>query len=500
MFAAALVRFRASMSKANGGKANQARGSSGSRMLLARARVESFLRRDLWQDDPPERAASRSRLLRWLRIFVLAVRSLQQNDSFLHAAALTYITVLSLVPLLALACSVAKGFGAYDKLVADVIRPALDHAFGAATVTPPLVEDTAAAVAPPAPAQAPSDVRGVIEQVLEFVSNTDFSSLGAFGLIALMLAAIKLLTSIEQSFNQIWGAERQRTFVRRITDYLAMVIVTPIIVLTAVGATGAAQSHKFTLFLVEDMHLGIVMHLLVKLLPLLMLWLGFGFLYLCMPNTRVALVSALVGGIVGGTLWQVFQVLHVKFQVGVANYNTIYAGFAAFPIFLVWMYTSWLMVLLGCTMAWAHQAEPDLKMTLRWASTAIQDREVIAVRAAVAVAEAFAAGEKPQTAAMIGARIGVAPGAVAQVFPPLVERGIFARVEGRDEGVVPARDLALIDLADVLDAARGARDVAAEPADAVAGAMERLRADLQQSKHNLTLRQIVEQLQRGPSA
>ncbi|MFG0316215.1 MAG: YihY/virulence factor BrkB family protein, partial [Planctomycetota bacterium JB042] len=385
--------------------------SKESRLRQLQTRVKNFLGRDVWDTELVGLPTFRAIGVRSARIAYLAVRGLMKNECLNQASGLTYITVLSLVPTIALAASVAKGFGAWDHLLDTTVEPFLESFFGGDVEVPGEGEAEGAAAGdaanesedPPEttgaesgespveiddsiPAEEKIELRVAIEKILDFVEKTNFQRLGIFGLAFVLFTVIKLLTSIENVLNRIWGVDRPRSFVRKVTDYVALVVVTPILLITSTAATGALQSNAFVEYLSDDLRLGPVLTLGFKLLPLLSLWLGFGFLYMALPNTRVKVLSALIGGILGGTLWQVFQVLHVEFQVGVARYNEIYAGFAAFPIFLVWIYMSWVIVLLGAQLAWAHQAEPEYRELMRDVPSTVADREQLAVHAVVAIA------------------------------------------------------------------------------------------------------------------
>lgn len=496
--------------------------SKESRLRQLQTRVKNFLGRDVWDTELVGLPTFRAIGVRSARIVYLAVRGLMKNECLNQASGLTYITVLSLVPTIALAASVAKGFGAWDHLLDTTVEPFLESFVGGDVEVPgegeaPAEEEgaseggaasgaeergaTSGAESGEAsvelddsvPPEKKLELRVAIEQILDFVEDTDFRKLGAFGLAFVLFTVIKLLTSIENVLNRIWGVEQARSFVRKVTDYVALVVVTPILLITSTAATGALQSNAFVEYLADDLRLGPVLTLGFKVLPLLSLWLGFGFLYMALPNTRVKILSALIGGILGGTLWQLFQILHVEFQVGVARYNEIYAGFAAFPIFLVWIYMSWVIVLLGAQLAWAHQAEPEYRELMRDVPSTVADREQLAVHAVVAIARAFHRGAGVLSTASLAARFSVPPRAIGQALSPLVDRGVLALVDQGD-GYVPARELEKIRLQDVLDAVRGLGPDRPRLDDdpAVDKALTALRADVTGSDHNVPLSVLAE--------
>ncbi|MBK6939564.1 MAG: YihY family inner membrane protein [Planctomycetes bacterium] len=427
----------------------------------------------------------------------MVVQGLLRTEGFIRAAALTYITVLSLVPFLALGFSVAKGLGAYEKLRGEVVEPFLNETFPpdevAATPTEatnavPPADGTAVPQAEPKKSDSVG-TRQAIEKVLEFVEKTGFGNLGAIGLLFLMLAAQKLLTSIEQAFNRIWGIRKSRSWIRKLTDYTALIVVTPILLLVATTLGSALQTEKVQGLISKLPGAGVVMAYVV---PLLVLWIGFTFLYVCLPNTKVPIKSAFIGGIVGGTLWYLFQILHVRFQVGVAGYNAIYAGFAAFPIFLAWLYSVFVIVLVGGLVAWAHEHEP-MHSTLRRAGVeTLADRELVAVRAVRAIAAAFADGRGLMPEDELATRCAVPISKLAEVLDPLVEAGLLAHVnEGRTPGWLPTRPLDAIRVQDVLDGLRGARAKNLEGGDEVAAIVDGVRTAAAGTSANVTLSQIA---------
>ncbi|MFH0945996.1 MAG: YhjD/YihY/BrkB family envelope integrity protein [Planctomycetota bacterium] len=478
-------------------------------------RVRRFLGRDVWDADLGAFPTFRAILYRLARVVYLSIRGLAKNNCMNQASSMTYITVLSLVPLLALGFSVAKGFGAYDHLLTNTIEPFLDSTFGPAVkgdalatgaggpadvpAGDPATGESAGAdqadmgTHPEAAGAASTELRGAVDKVLDFVSKTNFGNLGMLGLAFLFLTAVKLLTSIENVFNRIWGVKRSRSLVRKITDYVALVVITPVLLLAATAVTGAVRSNVIVEYMNSELHMGPVVTAAFKLLPLVAIWISFGFLYMAMPNTRVKFTSALIGGMVGGTLWQMVQIMHVEFQVGVARYNAIYSGFAAFPIFLVWLYMSWVTVLLGAQAAWAHQAEPEYRELMRDAPATGSDRETLAVHASVAIAQAFQRGRGPQSSDSLAARFAVPPRAIADVLSPLVDSGILAQT-GRDVVVAytPARPLSAVRIQTILEAVRGGREEHDGPPTAIDRVLEDLRQDLITSDHNLPLDQLID--------
>lgn len=251
--------------------------------------------------------------------------SFNSNQGALRAAALTYSSMLALVPLLAIAFALLKGLGAQNALEPMLLQLAGDSS-----------EET-------------------VSRIIGYVNNTNVKSLGAVGILMLVLTVISLLGSVEEAFNNIWGVSESRSFSRRFSDFLSVVVVGPILLLVAMSLTSTMQSQSFVQWLINYTYLGKPILMAFRLLPYLSIWVAMTFLYIYIPSVRIRLSSAILGGVVAGTVWQVAQWGYFHFQVGVANYNAIYGTLAALPIFLVWLFTSWIIVLLGLELVKAHQ-------------------------------------------------------------------------------------------------------------------------------------------------
>lgn len=442
-------------------------------------RGRRFLTHDLWSLESGGLPTFRQLLLWASRVTFLAVRGFRRDRCMFHAAALTYISVLSIVPVLAFAFSMAKGLGAYDRLVDTIIAPALDRAFPAAG----LEEGSA------------NGVRLAIERVLQFVDQTDVSKLGLFGLAVLLWTVVKMLGSVERSFNEIWGVKSSRTLVRKVTDYLAIVLVTPIFLLCAGALIGAVRFNQAIGFL-QDVHLAPLLDVALRVAPLLVAWMAFTFVYLCLPNRRMQLASAALGGVAGGSLWLLLQVSFLELQLWTARFNELYASFAAFPIFLVWIYLSWVTVLFGAEVASAHHRVPTYRGSAHLGPIPHALTEVLALRALTEIASAYLAGREPWTATRLSERLHVPEPWLEEILGSLADEGLLARLADEGPGgFVPARDPSVIRASDVLAALRGdrmqesfpPRTPAARRVERLLDGFARAAAD---SPHDHTLREL----------
>jgi len=405
------------------------------------ARTKHFFVRGVWLADTDSMPPLKKLGYKALRVLSLTMRGFMRDRCLFRAQALTFITVMSIVPLLAFTFSVAKGLGAYERLESDIIVPFLNDNMGAAAAAG--AEDVG--------------LRSTIDNMLDVVNQTDFAGLGLFGLAILLYTVVKLLSSIEGSFNEIWGVERSRSLPRKISDYLSVLVVVPILLIAATGATAAIKSGEAFGSVQETLHLGPVVKEVMRFSSVFAAWFGFAFIYIFMPNTRVRLFSALMGGLLGSTLWSLAQVLYVKGQVGVANQSAIYASVAAIPIFLVWVNVSWITVLMGAELAFAHQNEPAFLQIAKSREEDQSFRERVALRALARLARFFQKGESLPEVPALAAEMGVPERSLEETLITLRDEGLMARVEGKGRRYTFTRSPETIRVKDVLDALKGTR-------------------------------------------
>ena len=254
--------------------------------------------------------------------------------------------------------------------------------------------------------------------------------------------------------------ERPRSIPRKVSDYLSIVVVVPIVLLSATALTTALKTGAASVQVQETLHIGPVVQELLRLTSLFAAWFGFAFIYLFMPNTRVRLYSAFLGGILGGGLWQYAQILHVKFQFGMSNYGAIYSGLAAFPIFLVWVNVSWITVLIGAELAFAHQNEPAYRQIARSAEHDQSFRERVALRALIRLTQVFQSGEPCPEVPDLAVAMGVPERSLEEVLHVLRDEGVLA-VDGESpRRYLFARDPDFLRVKEVLDALKGRRSPA----------------------------------------
>lgn len=391
--------------------------------------------------DPDSWGGMKGRLFEFLQTVYQICVSFSAHQGSLRAEALTYTTLLSLVPLLAIAFAVLKGFG-----VQNALEPLLQQVAG--------------------------DSEETISKIIGYVNNTNVKSMGVIGLLFLIVTVITLLERIEESFNVTWNVQESRPVQRRFSDYLSVVIFGPVLLLAATSMTSSLQSQWLVKWLIQNTYLGDTILLLFRMVPYLFIWLAMIFLYIFMPNTKVRLGSAVVGGVLAGTAWQIAQWGYFHFQVGVANYNAIYGTMAALPVFLVWVYTSWLIVLFGLEVVYAHQYRNLRFAQLQSASQTAATRDVLALSTLLLVCGHFSTDAPPPVPKQLSDELGIHIHEVEELLETLRNLHFLARTGGNGSGWLPAREPSVIMLDDVLTALRGELPQAEESAVAWRTAIE----------------------------
>jgi membrane protein len=287
--------------------------------------VRKFIEEDIWRMRKDNTNIRQFWLIRTVRIFVIAVKRFLTDDCMVKASALTYYSLLSVVPVVALAFAIAKGFGFRDTLEEQLHQRLVGH------------EEV---------------VQWVQDFALSYLDNTKGGMIAGVGVVILLFSVIKILSDIESSFNDIWGVKKARSMVRKFSDYISFMLVSTVLLVV---------SSSFMVFItssIEVFDLGrIATPIITWASPYLLIWVVFTLMFMLMPNTKVQLTSAIFGGIIAGSLFLLLQFAYITFQVGMSKYNAIYGSFAALPLFLIWMNSSWLIVLLGAELSYAHQNE-----------------------------------------------------------------------------------------------------------------------------------------------
>ncbi len=345
-----------------------------------------------------------------------------RNDVLnLQAMSLTYSTLLSLVPFLAVMFSVLKAFG-----VQNVLEPFL------------------AQMLQPLGAEASS----VTNKIINFVENIRIGILGAAGLAMLFYTVVTLVAKIEDALNQIWRSPRSRSWGQRTTAYLSVVLVGPVMVFTALALTASAQSYWLVARLFKIGFVSYVFTLTTSVMPFVLLCATFTFLYKFIPYTKVRLRSALVGGAAAGILWQLVGMGFAAFVANSAQYAAIYSSFAIMIVFLIWLYVGWLIFLVGAEVAYFHQHPHAFIREALHGTGGHRFQEWLALSAMVEITRRHFSDGPPWKPTELAASFGVS--SLENFIDDFVRAGILLR-SLEPEGVALARPPESVTVNDVLD-------------------------------------------------
>ncbi len=442
------------------------------KLHVAVEKTVEFLQTEIWRLNQNELTKPKAMLLKPLRVLLLTIKGYVRDNCALHASALTFYSLLSVVPVVAMAFGIAKGFGLEQRL-----EKQLYLRFGGQE-------------------EVLSKIIGFARSLLE---NTQGGLIAGIGVIVLFWSAIKVLSHIEGTLNAIWKVSG-RTFIRKFTDYLTIMIISPLLVVVSSSVTVYITTQiKAIAGKVDLLNMASPLILpMLKLIPFGLVWLLFIMVYMVMPNTQVRFKSALVAGIVGGTIFQLTQGAYINAQVVVSKYNAIYGSFAALPLFLIWLQISWMIVLLGAEIACAHQNINRHAIMADYQKSNVDFRRRHALHILRLIILRFNEGKVPYGVAQISEALKLPPMLVEQLAGHLIDAGLIAAVQGkRPNGPVfqPARDIHTITIASVLDALdkRGPENLSAQNNSdftSLSHAVDEVRNEMNRSPANCLVKDI----------
>ncbi len=390
-----------------------------SQVSLQVARLRHYFSVGIWRVRIRELPFAKRFVVRWLRILVIILRSFKGGRIPLRASSLTFYSLLSIVPVFAMLFGIAKGFGLEKALETQLLAR---------------IEGQEEAL------------RKIIEFANTLLQSTRGGLLAGVGVVVLLWSMIKVLGNIETAFNEIWEVKRGRSIWRKITDYLSLSFLCPLLLVMSSTATVIIVSRVRTVVQKTSLleAVGPVISLGLRFLPYGVLWILFTFIYIFMPNTKVRLSSALTAGIVAGSLYEIFQKLHIHFQIGVAKYNAIYGSFAALPLFLIWLQISWLIVLVGAELSYAHQSIDDFEMAADYSQLSRAVVRLIGLRIVQLLTTHFDSEAGPLSERDIADQVGMSRRLTRRILNELVVAGLVSKVlvpGGREDtwGYQPAK-------------------------------------------------------------
>ena len=403
------------------------------------------------------------RLEHFIHFWFFVGRSFVQNRCLVRASALSYTTLLALIPLLAIAISVTSSllrkegeqeiYKAIDNVVSQVVPPATVTA-PASLAGPPNHGAGTNTVVSPSPSAA-TNVREtaqklVAENIHEFIHNTRSGALGVTGMALLVFVAISMLNSIESTFNDIWGVERGRHWLMRVARFWMAISLGPILIAVGLSLAGSAHFQGTKDLLHESPIIG---GFLIQASTLIFIWLVFALLYQFVPNTRVQFSAALAGGVAAGTLWHLNNVFGFLYVSRVVTNSRIYGGLGLIPVFMAGLYLSWAILLIGAQIAYAFQNRKIYLQEKVVETVGHRDREILALRLMTIIGHRFQKAEPPANIQDLSDELEIPTKLTQQVLQRLLSAHIITEISG-NAAYTPSRPLDSITVHDILLAMR----------------------------------------------
>jgi membrane protein len=405
-------------------------------------------------------------VLALLRYPAAIIRDWLAGDISVRAMSLAYTTLLSLVPLMVFSFSILKGLGARSDLrfiLQEFFRP-----LGSAA-------------------------NQLTESVLQFVSNMRGDVLGAIGLAILTYTVISTIQKVEASFNFLWQVDRPRSFARRFTEYLSVMIVGPILLAVALELLTTAEHSPVAHWLDSIAHLAWIFNFLGQLVPYAIVTIVFTFMYAFIPNTRVEFKAALTGGVTAGIIWALVGKAFTTFILYSSQMVAVYTGFAIVLTTLIWVYLSWLILLIGAQLAFYVQFPQYLRHGHERVELCGSAREHIGLSVMYLIGRSYRSGNSHWDTGRLAAELDLPAAALAPILACLRTAGLIVATE--EEQWVPGRDPEAIELAAIIDAVRtqetGRSLIAGRPAAPAARVMAEIEAAMRHKLGNRSLKDLI---------
>ena len=379
-------------------------------------RLLRFLTYDIWRVGNGDKSALRQNFYNIIKAFILAFRNINGSQLSTRANALTYSTLLAIVPMLAVLFAIARGFG-FQKIVESQLFDFF------------------------------SGQQEYLEKAMSRIDDSiKYAQGGIFlgiGVILLLYTVINLLSTVEHSFNNTWGIKKDRPYHKMFTDYLALIIIAPVVIICNAGISIVLTSVDFVL-------IDVVVSPLLSLIPYAIVILLFTFLFMYIPNTKVKFSAALLGGIFAGVGFQVFQSLYIGGQIWISKYNAIYGSFAALPLLLLWLQLTWMITLLGVELSFAYQNINKFSFENETQSISRRYKDFVLILVMSLIVKRFSDGKKAYTADQISESHSIPTKLTGDTLFVLENVGLIVEVPSDDEFVksyIPALDINKITVA-----------------------------------------------------
>jgi membrane protein len=380
----------------------------------------------IWNTSISDISRGKSFLIRQLRIIVLAARGFMNDRVQLRASALTLYTMLSIIPFVAIAFGIAKGFGLDQRLQELLIKEFQTQ---------------------------PEVLTWILNQAGNAIQDTRGGYIAGVGLIILIWSVMSLLDQIESSFNHIWQIQVSRPWLRKFTDYLAIMLVAPIVLTLSSSITVFVTTELYSTTASLDFIKPIV-GFFIKLAPYLLTWIGLTILFIIMPNTKVKFMPAVVSAIITGTILQLLQWLYIDLQFGISKLSAIYGSFAAIPLFIIWVQSSWIILLLGAELTFANQNLTRYEIEYESLKVSHHQRKALTLVIIKTIVNNFTTGEKAVSSESLSKRLKIPVRLVLDILQDLTDSRLVSMIhedEHEERLYQPAMDVSKLSVSYILN-------------------------------------------------
>jgi len=391
-------------------------------------KIDKFLRRDIWHLDTSTFSTFRSSAIKIIKVLTFTVRETHNNELQLRSMSLVYTTLLSLVPLLALAFSVLKAFGVVDNQLEPLLMRFL----------------------------APLGDKGneITLKIMEFVSNMKVGVLGVIGLLVLVWTVFSLIKKIDDTLNLIWNVKEGRNIIRRFSNYISLTLIGPVLLFVIIALTASLASNTIVKKISSIEPLGTLIILWGYILPYIIVSILFTFIYVIVPNTRVNLRSAAIGGFIAGVSWQAVGTIFAYSVASSTKYFAIYSSLAVLILFMMWVYISWLILLAGAQISYCHQnlEISGLKIDISVLSSKIWEKLSLLVM--YIIGSNHHSGEKHLSITELVEQTDMPYDAVQRTVKELRNSGLLSETSDEPPRYLPSRDMSSIKVSEIIASSR----------------------------------------------
>ncbi len=388
--------------------------------------LKNFFEKDIWKISIKDKHPVFSFLIKQGRILIIAVRGFYEDKIQLRASALSFYTLISIVPILALIFGIAQGFGLEEYLKTILSQKFYEH----------------------------QDMLKILLGFVEkYLGRINGGYITGVGLLILFWSVMKVLGNIESSFNGIWRIKKSRMITRKFTDYISLLVIAPVLLVIA-SSFNLSRLESISDSIPFLRYLDSFLKLLVTILSFTLIWFVFTLVYIIIPNTKVKFIPALIAGIIAGTMFQLLQWGYVNFQSLLSSYGAIYGTFAALPLFMLWLELSWLIVLLGAEVSYAYQNAIHYEQEAEGIHVSLKDKKIVMLMVTKKIIRNFMEGRPAMNASEIAADLSIPVRLVNDVIYILLSSKIIIETlnqELREVAYQPALDPSVISVSYVID-------------------------------------------------